>query len=234
MGRKSKYDEHFEISNDKATCKRCGEVIKRPNRATTGMQYHLSSQHSITPNGQKDDTETSSPAAKKAKIDESCNSSVSNQKNPMDRYVVVTSKMPIEDLVAREAVKGATFKYIASSFLIYKGLCSLGFQDQAPRHHYSVSRLVKKSAENHRAKICEHLKSLATEKGQRFCVVTDEWTCSGKKRRYINVTLHLKGIFKKFDFFSWKRKEARRRIFRYETRPISLLRFYVFTKKLSK
>ena len=132
------------------------------------------------------------PAPKKSKIDESCSSSTS--KGPLDQYVTVKSKIPLEDLVAREAVKGATFRYLASSYLIKKGLCALGFQDEAPNHHTSVSKLVDKSAENHRAKLCEHLKNLA-EKGQKFCAITDEWTCPGKKKRYINVSLHLKGNF---------------------------------------
>ena len=199
MGRKSKYEEHFELSKEKGTCKRCGEVVKMPGRATTGLQFHLSSQHNIKINAQNTTTGASNslpnapndiseagPAPKKSKIDE--------KSGPMNRYVTVTSKIPLEDLVAREAVKGATFRFIASSQLIYKGLCALGFQDQAPRSHVAVSRLVDKSAENHRAKLCEHLKSLV-EEGQKFCVVTDEWTCSGKKKRYINVTLHIKGNF---------------------------------------
>ena len=188
-GKKSKYEEHFDLTKDKATCKRCDEVIKRANCGTSGMQYHLSSQHSIKAN-EKSEPEAG-PAPKKSKIDESGRSS----KGPLDQYVTVKSKIPLEDLIAREAVKGATFRYLATSHLINKGLCALGFQDEAPKHHTSVSKLVDKSAENHRAKLCEHLKNLA-EKGQKFCAVTDEWTCSGKKKRYINVCLHLKGNFR--------------------------------------
>ena len=193
-GKKSKYEEHFDLSKDKATCKRCGEVIRRRDSSTSGMQYHLSSQHSIKANekSESEATVTPGPAPKKAKIDESGSSSTF--KGPLDQYVTVKSKIPLEDLVAREAVKGATFRYLASSPLIKKGLSALGFQDEAPKHHTSVSKLVDKSAENHRAKLCEHLKNLA-EKGQKFCVITDEWTCSGKKKRYINVSLHLKGNF---------------------------------------
>ena len=187
MGRKSKYAEHFEISSEKATCKKCGEVVKMPGRSTTGLQFHLSSRHSIKPNA-SNDTPEAGPAPKKSKIDENS--------GPMNKYVTVTSKIPLEDLVAREAVKGATFRFIANSHLIYKGLCALGYQDQAPRHHSTVSKLVDKSAENHRANLCEHLKNLVKEKGQKFCAITDEWTCSGKKKRYINVSLHLKGNFR--------------------------------------
>ena len=190
-GKKSKYEEHFDLAKDKATCKQCGEVIKRRDSSTSGMQYHLSSQHSIKAN-EKSETEAG-PAPKKSKIDERERGSSSTFKGPLDQYVTVKSKIPLEDLVAREAVKGATFRYLATSPLINKGLCALGFQDEAPKHHTSVSKLVDKSAENHRAKLCEHLKNLAEEKGQKFCAITDEWTCSGKKKRYINVSLHLKG-----------------------------------------
>ena len=189
-GKKSKYEEHFDLAKDKATCKQCGEVIKRANCGTSGMQYHLSSQHSIKAN-EKSETEAG-PAPKKSKIDERERGSSSTFKGPLDQYVTVKSKIPLEDLVAREAVKGVSFRYLASSYLINKGLSALGFQDEAPNHHTSVSKLVDKSAENHRAKLCEHLKNLA-ENGQKFCAITDEWTCSGKKKRYINVSLHLKG-----------------------------------------
>ena len=48
------------------------------------------------------------------------------------------------------------------------------------------------TAENHRKIIREKLKKM-TEEDQRFCAVTDEWTCPVKRRRYLNVSLHLKG-----------------------------------------
>ena len=84
-----------------------------------------------------------------------------------------------------------SYSYIGKSYLIKKGLNSLGHK--APTHHYSVKRLVHKSAENHREKLREKLKKLMKDRNQRFCVVTDEWTCTNKRRKYINVTLHLKG-----------------------------------------
>ena len=181
---KSKYDEFYEIKNEKATCKRCGEIISCKGRSTKGMQSHLSSQHSLKPDDKIQDESESS--AKKPRI-EKAQTSISD-------HFKVTSKEPLEDLIAKEAVNGASFRYIAKSNLIKKGLCALGFQDQVPRHHYSVSRLVDKSAENHRLKLKEELKKLV-ENGQRFALVSDEWTCSGKRKKYINVTLHVKGNY---------------------------------------
>ena len=67
MGRKSKYAEHFEISSEKATFKKCGEVVKMPGRSTTGLQLHLSSRHSIKPNA-SNDTSEAGPAPKKCMI----------------------------------------------------------------------------------------------------------------------------------------------------------------------
>ena len=188
MARKrSKYDEFFEIDakNEKATCKKCGETIKCKNRATTGMKTHLEKKHSIKNLDEVEESEN--PPAKKSKSNEN-----SGGQTTINRYFPISAKEPIEDLVAKEAVNGASFRYIAKSFLIKKGLCALGFEDQVPNHHSSVSKLIDKSAENHRSKLITHLKSLIDE-GQRFCIVTDEWTCSGKKKKYINVTLHMKG-----------------------------------------
>ena len=183
--KKSKYDDFFEIKNEKATCKRCGEIISCKWRSTKGMLHHLLSKHGVTIDDKVQvEEESGASSAKKPKVEKG--------QNTLNHYFPVTSKEPIEDLVAKEAVRGATFRFIASSYLIYKGLCALGFQDEAPKHHSTVSKLVDKSAENHREKLKIHLKNLI-EKGQRFCIVTDEWSCAGKRKKYINVTLHLKG-----------------------------------------
>ena len=180
--RKSKYSEFFEFNGQNATCKTCGETIKRTSGSTSGLKYHLEEIHGKK--SQSDEVENAGPAPKKAKSDDS------GQKVMSDFYKV-TDKEPLEDLVAREACNGATFSYIGKSHLIKKGLNSLGYK--APNHHYSVKRLVHKSAENHREKLREKLKKLMKDRNQRFCVVTDEWTCTNKRRKYINVTLHLKG-----------------------------------------
>ena len=182
---KSKYSKFFDFFGDKATCKTCGDVLKCVNGNTKGLKYHVTHKHSIDLT--KDDAfETEEPPKKKSKIE------ASNQPTMMMHFQPA-SKEPLEDLVAREAVNGATFSYLANSYLVKKGLSSLGFQDKIPNHHFAVSRLVDKSAENHRQKLSEKFK-VQVQNGQRFCVITDEWTCSGKKRKYINVTLHVKGM----------------------------------------
>ena len=184
---KSKYAKFFDFFGDKATCKTCGDVFKCTNGATKGLNYHVTHKHDIDLT--KNDafrTDTEGPPSKKSKTE------VSKNQPTMNMHFQPAAKEPLEDLVAKEAVNGATFRYIAKSYLIKKGLCSLGFQDKVPNHHFAVSRLVDKSAENHRLKMSEKFKKLVQE-DERFCVITDEWTCSGKKRKYINVTLHIKG-----------------------------------------
>ena len=182
---KSKYLKFFDFFGDKATCKTCGDVLKCTGGNTNGLKYHVTRKHDIDLT-KNDAFETEEPPKKKSKIE------ASNQPK-MTMHFQPTSKEPLEDLVAREAVNGATFSYIAKSNLIKKGLSALGYQDKIPNHHFAVSRLVDKSAKNHRLKLCEKFK-VQVQDGQRFCVITDEWTCSGKKRKYINVTLHIKGI----------------------------------------
>ena len=185
---KSKFAKYFDFSGNKATCKTCGDVLKYENYATKGLSYHITHKHDVN---LETAFQEEGPSAKKSKIENS------NQPT-MLMHFQPAAKEPLEDLVAKEAVNGASFRYIAKSFLIQKGLSSLGFQDKIPNHHFAVSRLVHKSAENHRVKLSEKFKNLV-QNGQRFCVITDEWTCSGKKRKYINVTLHIKGIYFSYD-----------------------------------
>ena len=180
---KSKYSKFFDFFGNKATCKTCGDVLKYENFNTKGLSYHITRKHDVDLNAA---FQEEGPPAKKSKIEDS------NQPT-MKMHFQPVSKEPLEDLVAKEAVNGATFRYIAKSNLIKKGLSALGFQDKIPNHHFAVSRLVDKSADNHRQKLAEKFK-VQVQNGQRFCVITDEWTCSGKKRKYINVTLHIKGI----------------------------------------
>ena len=177
--KRTKYDEFYEIGKEKATCKQCGVVISVKGRNTSGMQKHLSKIHGKSAG---DDLEDAGPSSsKKSK----------NEVSIRDHFAV-TSKEPLEDLIAREAIRGATFRYLAKSFLVKKGLSALGYQ--APNHHSTISKLIDKSAENHRLKLYVQLNNLIDD-DQRFCVVTDEWTCGGKRKKYINVTLHLKGMY---------------------------------------
>ena len=56
----------------------------------------------------------------------------------------------------------------------------------------TVRRYVGKSSKEHRDVVKKKLKRLKKD-GQRFCLITDEWTCGPKRRRYQNVKLHIKG-----------------------------------------
>ena len=175
---KSKYDPYFELDiKTKATCKKCGAVIQRPGGSTYGMKIHLKSKHDIAIDEQDEEPKNFIPDKPK-------------QTNTLDNFV---QRESLEEIVSREASQlGATFRYLAKSPTIRKGLTLSGHQDKAPRSHPTVQRLVHKSAEKHRENVRLKLKRLVS-KGQRFCVVCDEWTCSSKRRRYINVKLHIKG-----------------------------------------
>ena len=92
-------------------------------------------------------------------------------------------KKTAEDLIAQahEAAMGASFNYLTKSFLIKKGMRNEGFN--APANHRSVKMYVCKSAETHRQKLIKNLKK-SVQDGQRFSIITDEWTCTNKKRKY--------------------------------------------------
>jgi len=86
-------------------------------------------------------------------------------------------KKPAEDLIAHdhEAAMGASFNYLAKSFLIKKGISNEGFN--APANHNSVKTYVCKSAETHRQKLIKNLKK-SVQDGQQFSIISDEWTCT--------------------------------------------------------
>ena len=147
------------------------------------MKSHLKSKHDVN----IDDIEIS-VENEIQKSDSGASSSFKT--NTLDKFVVRES---VDEKISREASQlNATFRYLSKSPLIKQGLSSLGFQDKVPKTHRSVARMVHKSAEKHREIVRIKLKRLKNN-GQRFCLVTDEWTCGIKRRRYQNVTLHIKG-----------------------------------------
>ena len=177
---KSKYSDYFDVNKDKANCKICGSTIKLSDRSTRGLKTHLETKHQIKLNN--DEVEVGQAVSM-------VGTSKASKQQSLDKFVV---KPSVEELISRESANGATFRYLARSKLIRKGLAAYGYQDKTPKSHSMVKRLVHKSAETHRGKIREKLQR-HLKNGHRFCSITDEWTCPAKKRKYLNVQLHLKG-----------------------------------------
>ena len=167
----SKWSDHFDIKKDNAICKKCLKKIKLTGRSTSGMKTHAKTHDIIL-----DNAPPTLP--------------VDNSQMKMDSFI---QKPTAEELIAEEAANGISFRAIAKSKLMRAGMERYGYQNKAPKSHPAVSRLLKNSSENHRndmkAKLKKDLKN-----GVRFCAITDEWTCPAKKRRYLNVTLHKKGM----------------------------------------
>ena len=78
-------------------------------------------------------------------------------------------------------------RYVTQSDLLRKGLESDGFTQ--PKSITTVSSYVAQSAEKKREIVREKIKKLIME-GARFSVSLDEWTCSGKRSRFLNIILH--------------------------------------------
>ena len=102
------------------------------------MKYHAENIHQINFGGIQTAKESEShpPEEKKMKPNE----------NPIMTKFFTVKKPPLEELVSFEATKGVSFRYIASSPLIQKGIRAYGYEP--PKHHNKVRRLVHKSAEN--------------------------------------------------------------------------------------
>ena len=79
------------------------------------------------------------------------------------------------------------FRYITRSDLIKKGLEKDGLD--RPKSVSTVARYVQISSENKRKIVREKIKEQA-KNGARFAVALDEWTCPGKRARFLNICLH--------------------------------------------
>ena len=77
--------------------------------------------------------------------------------------------------------------YVTKSDLLRKGLESDGLTQ--PQSITTVSSYVAKSAEKKREIIREKIKKQIKE-GARYSISLDEWTCSGKRSRFLNIILH--------------------------------------------
>ena len=182
--RKSKYSDYFNINykNENAICNRCAKTFQMKDGNTKGLKKHLKDKHNIDVDKK---TSKDNPASSvQSRDDEN-----SGPSNIGIRKYFPTKTPPIEELVSIEAARGASFRYICKSKTLRKGFSLSG---KPPKSHTTVRRLIHRSAENHRKIIREKLKKMTVE-DQRFCAVTDEWTCPVKRRRYLNVSLHLKG-----------------------------------------
>ena len=71
--------------------------------------------------------------------------------------------------------------------MLEKGCKYDGFQQ--PKSVATVSKYVAISAEKKRNIVRERIKK-QIEKGARYCVALDEWTCPGKRSRFLNICLH--------------------------------------------
>ena len=173
--KRTQYSDHFDIFKEKATCRKCGAVISCVGRSTSGMKYHLEKVHEIN---------LSDLAA------ESTEKKMKTTTTPSASSFFKAKKPPLEELVSKSATKRVSFEFLATDDLIRGGIERHGYK--APKSHNTIRNLVRKSAQNHRKIYRDKFQALKKE-GQRFCVVADEWTCSSKKRKYLNVILHLKG-----------------------------------------
>ena len=173
--KKSKYADYFAIRNNRATCNKCGKIIQLSGSSTSPLLYHCKKVCNI----KIDDP----PASKSEKTE------LKNQ-STLDGFVKV-ERLSKEEMVSREAALGATFNYVTKSPAMKEYLAKYGYNQ--PKHTWTVKKYIHTSAVKHRQIMREKLK-IHIKNGHRFCALTDEWTCPVKKRKYLNVQLHLKGM----------------------------------------
>ena len=170
---KSKYAEYCQIRGDRATCNKCGKILQMKDGNTSSLAYHFDKVCKVKINlpPQKD------------------NEKEGSKQSTLDSFVKV-EKPTKEDIISREAALGATFNFVLKSPSIKKNMNVHGFNH--PRSSNTVRMYVHTSATKHRQKVREKIKK-HLKNGHRFCALTDEWTCPVKKRKFLNVQLHLKG-----------------------------------------
>ena len=76
---------------------------------------------------------------------------------------------------------------MTKSDLIRKGLEADGLSQ--PKSVSTISSYVAKSTEKKRENVREKIKKQVME-GARYAVALDEWTCPGKRARFLNICLH--------------------------------------------
>ena len=76
---------------------------------------------------------------------------------------------------------------MTKSKMIKKSLQSDNFNQ--PQSISTITSYVVKSAEKKREILREKIRKLV-EAGARFAVALDEWTCPGKRARFLNICLH--------------------------------------------
>ena len=171
-----KYEDHFTFSSDgSATCKICKKRYESAKSGNAALKYHLKAKHSeLVKEEAKEE-----PEPKKSK---QVQPSISN----------FVTKPTIEETLAKEAaVFGLSYRSLATSPTIKKGLEAWGLTPLKSVN--SVSRKVRECAADKKEKFIQVLKNLV-QADVRFGLVIDEWTCGPKKKRYLSVCLHRKGI----------------------------------------
>lgn len=147
-------------------CKDSHSVISASHRSTSGMRKHILSEHKINLDDFKLPSQIRQDKTKK-----------------IHSYFGSTT---CEETIARLAAKdGITFRQIASSVDIRKGLEARGFKDVPTSVHGVVSKI-----KVYYQKVTNSFKNEIKEVQQqsKFAIVFDEWT-SLRGRRYINITL---------------------------------------------
>ena len=76
---------------------------------------------------------------------------------------------------------------MTKSWMVRKSLASEGLNQ--PKSVTTVSNYVKKSAEKKREIVRKKIKK-QIKNGARYTVALDEWTCPGKRARFLNIVLH--------------------------------------------
>lgn len=182
------FDKH---GDEKAKCKKCGDVMSCRGSSTSGLGRHLKTKHSIDATAARAkpqqlsttvdvECQQSSSAAKKQK---SVATSSASSRQPILQF---TERESLEEIVSRlVALDGFAVHGVANSSYIRKSLKSKGYN--FPTDKTCVMKLVHtfydKSAKE---KVKEEIKKL---KQVKFSATLDEWT-SLKNRRYLNVNPH--------------------------------------------
>ena len=76
---------------------------------------------------------------------------------------------------------------MTKSDLVRKGLEADGLSQ--PKSVSTISSYVAKSTEKKRENVREKIKKQVME-GARYAIALDEWTCPGKRARFLNICLH--------------------------------------------
>lgn len=170
-------------TGDSATCTKCGTVIKVKGGTTTGIRYHLKSQHGIILSTQLKRT-NQTPELVEHSASKHPKLTSFFQKKRDDTFPAIAARMTARD--------GLPFSKFCTSTDLRNLLTAAGHRN-IPKSANTIREIVCGYGDKMKKQVISEI-SKHKLNGEKFSATFDEWT-SLRNRRYMNVIVHTEKEF---------------------------------------